>query len=59
MTIFQGKSIVDADDIVFSHDSRGVIRGLTLSISAGEISGLLAAFGASLLAAGGATLRRT
>ena len=46
MTAFQGKSIVDADNIVFSYGSRRVIDGLTLSISAGEIFGLLGANGA-------------
>ena len=33
MTAFQGKSVVDAADIVFSYGSRRVIDGLTLSIS--------------------------
>ena len=46
MTAFQGKSIVDAADIVFSYGSRRVIDGLTLSIAAGEIFGLLGANGA-------------
>jgi ABC-type hemin transport system ATPase subunit len=43
MTAFEGKSIVDAADIVFSYGSRRVIDGLTLSIAAGEIFGPLGA----------------
>ncbi len=42
----QGESIVRADNIAFSYGSRQVITGLTLSISAGEIFGLLGANGA-------------
>ena len=56
MTTSHGTS-VDADNIVFSYGVHRVIKGLYPSVSAGEVFGMLGAFGASLLAAV-VTLRR-
>ncbi len=46
MATLQGESILSADNIAFSYGSRAVIKGLSLSISAGEIFGILGANGA-------------